>query len=58
MFTFAIVKRIGEGHYLSDDAFILERARKERALMPHRLKADKNRSRYSNIARYARLRAS
>lgn len=32
MFSFNIVKKIGEGKYLGDDAFIIERIRKTRAL--------------------------
>ena len=32
LFTFSVVKRIGEGNYLNDESFILERVRKERAL--------------------------
>lgn len=32
MFTFSVVRRIGEGGYLVDDRFIIERARKLRAL--------------------------
>ena len=32
MFTFALVKRIGEGSYLNEDLFILERVRRQRAL--------------------------
>ncbi|MBN1353801.1 MAG: hypothetical protein JW994_03930 [Candidatus Omnitrophica bacterium] len=32
MFAFATVRKIGEGNYLNDDVFILERVRKERAL--------------------------
>ena len=43
MFTFSMVKRIGEGSYLNDDVFILERARKERALNMHCMKADEKR---------------
>ncbi|MBL7155608.1 MAG: hypothetical protein ISS90_00505 [Candidatus Omnitrophica bacterium] len=38
MFTFGIVKQIGEGKYLSDDLFIIERVRKERALNLGRIK--------------------
>lgn len=32
MFTFALVKKIGEGSYLNEDLFILERVRRKRAL--------------------------
>jgi len=32
MFAFSIVKKIGEGNYLKDDLFIIERVRRERAL--------------------------
>ena len=32
MITFSLVKKIGEGNYLNDDRFILERVRRERAL--------------------------
>jgi len=38
MFAFSIVKKIGEGNYLSEDLFIIERVRKERALNSRRLK--------------------
>ena len=37
MFTFSMVRRIGEGKYLSDDCFIIERIRRERALNMHML---------------------
>jgi len=32
MFTFSIVRKIGEGNYLNEDTFILERVRRRRAL--------------------------
>jgi len=32
MLNLSIVRKIGEGNYLNDDSFILERVRKERAL--------------------------
>lgn len=32
MFSFSIVKKIGEGKYLDEDLFIIERIRRERAL--------------------------
>lgn len=35
MLGFDIVKRIGEGNYLNEDSFIIERVRKERALKRH-----------------------
>ena len=41
MFTFAVVKKIGEGKYLFDDFFILERIRRERALQAHSAKPQK-----------------
>ena len=33
MLTFSIVKRIGEGSYLNEDSFIIERVRRKRALL-------------------------
>ena len=38
MFTFSVVKKIGEGSYLNDALFIIERVRRERALRPHRMR--------------------
>ena len=32
MFTFSVVRKIGEGSYLAEDLFILERARRVKAL--------------------------
>lgn len=32
LLTFHLVKKMGEGNYLNEDRFILERVRKERAL--------------------------
>ena len=47
MFTFSLVRRIGEGSYLDEDSFILERVRKERALNTRcvRFAAEKNKTR-------------
>ncbi|OGW75436.1 MAG: hypothetical protein A2Z72_06475 [Omnitrophica bacterium RBG_13_46_9] len=42
MFTFNIVRRIGEGNYLSEDWFIIERIRKERALNGDQTKSRNN----------------
>ena len=42
MFAFSIVRKIGEGNYLNDDRFTIERVRKTRAL---------------NSARFGRTRA-
>lgn len=38
MFTFSVVKKIGEGSYLDEALFIIERVRRERALNMHRVK--------------------
>ena len=46
MFTFSIVKRIGEGNYLGDDFFIIERVRKARALSPAYLKANGTKAKF------------
>ena len=40
MFTFSVVKRIGEGNYLSEGRFIIERIRRENALNMHNFKFD------------------
>ena len=32
MMTFSMVKKIGEGKYLDEDLFIIERVRRERAM--------------------------
>ncbi|MFH1593854.1 MAG: hypothetical protein ABID09_04065 [Candidatus Omnitrophota bacterium] len=40
MFAFSIVRKIGEGNYLSEEPFIIERARKERALNMRPMIAD------------------
>jgi len=44
MFTFSVVKKIGEGSYLNDALFIIERVRRERALGPHRMKSSDNKN--------------
>jgi len=46
MFTFAVVRKIGEGKYLSDDLFILERIRREQALKMGQTKPDKKKKRF------------
>ncbi|MGB2705330.1 MAG: hypothetical protein WBC74_00495 [Candidatus Omnitrophota bacterium] len=38
MFTFSVVKKIGEGSYLDEALFIIERVRRERALNMHWMK--------------------
>lgn len=40
MFTFNIVKKIGDGSYLREGRFIIERIRKERALNMDRTRVD------------------
>jgi hypothetical protein len=40
MFTFGIVKRLGDGNYLLEDNFIIERVRKERAMNVGNAKRD------------------
>ena len=40
MFTFSIVKKIGEGSYLDEALFIIERVRRERAINAHRMKSE------------------
>jgi hypothetical protein len=40
MFTFSVVKKIGEGRYLCDDLFIIERVRKGRAVKVGRKKLE------------------
>ena len=38
MFSFSIVKKIGEGNYLNQDHFIIERVRRARALNMRRIR--------------------
>ncbi len=40
MFTFSVVKKIGEGSYLDEALFIIERVRRERSLGAHRMKSE------------------
>ena len=42
MFTFSIVKKIGEGSYLNEALFIIERVRRERALNAYRVESESN----------------
>ena len=42
MFTFSVVKKIGEGSYLDEALFIIERVRRERALNAHRANIENN----------------
>ena len=42
MFTFSVVKKIGEGSYLDEAIFIIERVRRERALNAHRVEIGNN----------------
>ena len=51
MFTFALVKRIGEGSYLNEDRFILERIRRKRALNKPMSQIESSRRRISNLIR-------
>ena len=58
MFTFNLVRKIGEGNYLDEDSFILERARKERALNIHCVKMSANRNKNRIFEKNGKLRAS
>ncbi|GEM_PF-1876156 len=42
MFTFNVVRKIGEGSYFDEALFIIERARRENALSMHRAKSESN----------------
>ena len=42
MFTFSVVKKIGEGSYLNEALFIIERVRRENALSAHRMQREDN----------------
>jgi len=41
MFDFSLVRKIGEGRYLDEERFILERVRRERALNMCRIRIGK-----------------
>ena len=58
MFTFSIVKKIGEGNYLNDESFILERVRKVRALNARLGRAKDSRLSARNFSRNDRFRLS
>jgi len=58
LFTFSLVKKIGEGSYLSDDPFIIERARKEKALNVHNLRFNNSRNEGRIFGKQGRTRAS
>ena len=57
MLDFSVVKKIGEGNYLSDDQFTIERARKRRALGTGRSRVEPK-NRMKALLKYARLRTS
>ena len=59
MMAFSIVKRIGEGSYLTeDDYFIIERARKERALNTHHTSCDRGKKKVRIFTKNARQHSS
>jgi len=58
MMTFSVVRRIGEGSYLNDDLFIIERVRKERALNMGRPRGKRERSRIKPFLKHGKFNAS
>jgi len=55
MMAFSVVKKIGEGSYLDQDSFTIERARKARALNVHRFSTDKGRQRIKALIENGKL---
>ena len=55
MMAFSVVKRIGEGSYLDQDFFTIERVRKARALNTHRLSTDKGKQRIVALTKNGKL---
>jgi len=51
MFTFSVVKKIGKGNYFDDGLFIIERARRERALNIQMGKIGNNKARPKSFTR-------
>ena len=58
MFSFSIVKKIGEGKYLSKDNFILERIRRERALNIRYMKVHSNKRKVKPFTRDERFNSA
>ena len=58
MFTFSIVKKIGEGSYLDEGRFILERIRRERALNMHYIKFDRKKHKSSTSRKNGKSKSS
>jgi len=58
MLTYSIVKRIGEGSYLNEDYFIIERARRKRALVGTSPWLPKSRNRIKGIKVNGKIIAS
>ena len=58
MFTFSIVKKIGEGNYLGKDNFIIERVRKERALNMRHIRFHSNKHKIKPFSKNDRFSSS
>ena len=58
MLTFNTVKRIGEGNYLGDDLFIIERARRARAINTPRPKTSKGKNRIKAFMKHGKAYSS
>ncbi|NQU95742.1 MAG: hypothetical protein HQ549_05940 [Candidatus Omnitrophica bacterium] len=58
MFTFSVVKKLGEGNYLSEGRFIIERVRRENALNMHTFKRDDNKSKAKSIKKNGKQKPS
>jgi len=58
MLNLSIVRKIGEGNYLNDDSFILERVRKERALNLRRMKSRGDKRKARSLAVNAKFTSS
>jgi len=54
MLSFYIVKKIGEGSYLDESQFIIERARKEKTLRQQRVYAEISKSKARSFSRNAK----
>ena len=58
MFTFSIVKKLGEGNYLSEGRFIIERIRRENALNMHNFKIDNNKPKAKSMKKNGKQKPS
>jgi len=58
MFTFSVVKKIGEGSYLDEALFIIERVRREKVLNAHRAGNEENQTKSKSSIRNEKGKSS